>query len=108
MARLLTVLGLLFTIPACAADDRPQLGDIFVAPLYSSVLPSGKKAGVLITQEALSLHQSLSSAKQNIRRLYTSTNELGNNEPSKPFMPAVSGALFLPASTPPKNGWPLL
>ncbi len=108
MAHLLTVLGLLFTIPACAADDRAKLGDVSVAPFYSSDLPSKEKAGVLIKQEALSPHQSLSSAKQNIRLLYTSSNGLGTSELGKPFILAVSGALFLPAGTPPKNGWPLL
>ncbi|HCT08349.1 MAG TPA: lipase [Pseudomonas sp.] len=59
--------------------------------------------GKLLRSEALTPPQSLASAAQNLRILYSSTDGLDNRTPI-----AVSGALFVPKGTPPAGGWPLM
>ncbi|WP_198379027.1 alpha/beta fold hydrolase [Burkholderia ubonensis] len=78
------------------------MGDGGVPDFYTwnQVLPS--QAGKLLRSESLTAKQSLASAGQNIRILYTSVNTLNHHAT------AVSGALFLPKGTPPRDGWPLL
>jgi len=84
-------------------DTRYTLGDGGVSAFYhyEGEIPEGP--GTLLRQEPLEAHQSVPSAAENIRLLYTSTDGLDGETPI-----VVSGALFLPAGTPPEGGWPLL
>ncbi len=84
-------------LPAHAVGDS----DIGAFYRFDGVLD--KAPGTLLRQEPLEPHQSLDYAADNIRLLYSSTEGLFERDHI-----AVSGALFLPKGTPPKNGWPLL
>ena len=70
---------------------------------YTWTDPLPKAPGTLLRSEALTPQQSLASAAQNLRILYTSTDGLDNVTPI-----AVSGALFVPKGTAPAGGWPLM
>lgn len=79
-----------------------NLGDRLLSDFY---VPPGylKTVGSLLRTETLTEAQSLMSAGDNIRLLYTSTDGISNNR-----VTAVSGALYLPEGEPPEGGWPLL
>lgn len=83
--------------------DPHSLGDGGVSSFYQADDLAPAQAGTLLRQEALTREQSLSGAAHNLRLLYTSTSGLDGKSPE-----LVSGALFLPKGTPPKQGWPLL
>lgn len=70
---------------------------------YTWTDPLPKAPGTLLRSEALTPQQSLASAAQNLRILYTSTDGLDNVTPI-----TVSGALFVPKGTAPAGGWPLM
>ncbi|WP_448651853.1 alpha/beta hydrolase [Pseudomonas fluorescens] len=70
---------------------------------YTWTDPLPKAPGTLLRSEALTPQQSLASAAQNLRILYTSTDGLDNVTPI-----TVSGALFVPKGTVPAGGWPLM
>ena len=91
--------------PARAADaaDNSALGDSDIGEFYRIDDVSKQEPGILLRQEPLEEHQSLSRASENIRLLYTSTEGLFAEKTV-----AVSGALFLPIGTAPEGGWPLL
>jgi pimeloyl-ACP methyl ester carboxylesterase len=84
-------------------DTRYTLGDGGISSFYQfdGEIPAGP--GTLLRQEPLQAHQSVPGAAENLRLLYTSTDGLDGETPV-----IVSGALFLPAGTPPEGGWPLL
>jgi pimeloyl-ACP methyl ester carboxylesterase len=79
------------------------LGDSDIGDFYRIADVSEKGPGVLLRQEPLEEHQSLSRAGTNLRLLYTSTDGLFGERTL-----AVSGALFLPKGNAPEGGWPLL
>jgi pimeloyl-ACP methyl ester carboxylesterase len=84
------------------SNARYTLGDGGVSTFYNySEAPS--KPGQLLRQEPLQAHQSVPGASENIRLLYSSTDGLETEAPI-----VVSGGLFLPPGTAPKDGWPLL
>lgn len=79
------------------------VGDSDIGAFYRMAEVPDKAPGTLLRQEPLEAHQSLDYAADNIRLLYSSTEGLFEKD-----IIAVSGALFLPEGTPPKEGWPLL
>lgn len=104
-----------FFLSACAplpqekvheSSETPQvhaLGDSDIGAFYRIANVTDEIPGTLLRQEPLEPHQSLEYAAGNIRLLYSSTEGLfGQSTVS------VSGALFLPEGTPPKEGWPLM
>jgi len=93
----------LSSTPSEATGTRGTLGDGGVSEFYryDGEIPS--TPGILLRQEPLQAHQSIPSAAENIRLLYSSTNGLDGKTPV-----AVSGGLFLPQGEPPESGWPLI
>ncbi|WP_322048800.1 lipase family protein [Paraburkholderia sp. J67] len=85
------------------ADPRLPDGDGGLPAFYtwSNAIPAAP--GQLLRSESLTPSQSLVNAGRNIRILYSSTNGVDNHTPV-----VVSGALYLPKGTPPKDGWPLM
>lgn len=81
----------------------PSLGDGGVSPFYALGEPAPRTPGVLLRTEPLTATQTLASAANGIRILYSSTDGLGGTSPV-----TVSGALFLPNGEAPTGGWPLL
>ena len=79
------------------------VGDSDIGAFYQIDNVRDETPGILLREEPLEEHQSLEYAAGNIRLLYTSTEGLFEQD-----IVAVSGALFLPEGTPPKEGWPLL
>lgn len=94
---------------SCAASDvqrlptGPAAGDMELSGFYRWPGPMPTQPGVPLRDEALPEASQLSAAGESIRLLYTSTDARWQSG----LIP-VSGTLFLPAGTPPENGWPLL
>ena len=93
--------------PAVFAESVPvgggDGGDGGVPTFYTWTDKVPETPGQLLRTEALTPQQSLAEAGQNIRLLYTSTDGIDNHSPR-----VVSGALFVPKGTPPRDGWPLM
>ena len=101
--------GLAFSGVAAATSELDpvwggnSVGDSDIGAFYRIASVTNRSPGTLLRQEPLEAHQSLEYAAGNVRLLYTSTEGLFGKD-----VLAVSGALFLPAGTPPEGGWPLL
>ena len=85
------------------SDPRYTLGDGGISDFYRYDDDVPSIPGLLLRQDPLETQQSVPSAAQSIRLLYTSTDGLKGDTPI-----VVSGGLFLPYGTAPEGGWPLL
>jgi dienelactone hydrolase len=81
----------------------PLVGDMDLSPFYRwrQTLPA--KPGVMLRQELAPAQADITSASLKQRILYTSTDLRW-----KAGIVPVSGTLYLPNSTPPAGGWPLV
>jgi len=86
-----------------APPSDPSQGDGGVSSFYiwEKVIPD--TPGKLLRTEPLPETSGLPDAEKQMRILYTSTDGVDGHTPV-----VVSGSLFVPRGTPPKNGWPLL
>jgi acetyl esterase/lipase len=89
--------------PAALQAPVPELGDGGMSGFYLLKSPLPSRPGILIRTEPLLPAQSLEMADKNIRVLYSSTDGLDGKSPI-----AVSGAIYIPAGTAPKGGWPVI
>ena len=91
-----------FAAGAMPAATDAQAGDGRVSDFYrwSEALPA---PGRLLRQEPLETTLGLAGTGAQYRILYSSTDGITGSGGV-----AVSGALFVPAGTPPKGGWPVL
>lgn len=103
LAWLLTY-GLLICVTASAQSPAPdpQQGDGRVSKFYTWRKTIPTKPGLMLRRESLPSVLGLSGGGQE-RILYSSTDGVGGTKPV-----VVSGAVFLPAGTPPQGGWPIV
>lgn len=83
------------------ADER--FGDGRVSAFYTWDQPIPAEPGRLLRQEPLDARAGLSSAGEQYRILFSSTDGVSGSAPV-----SVSGALFLPRGKPPAEGWPVV
>ncbi|WP_151797660.1 lipase family protein [Acinetobacter bereziniae] len=88
------------------AEVYPEnlVGDSYLSDFYEWDQEIPKKSGTLLRIESLTpSYIGQSEAAEQYRILYSSTSSVHAGQPT-----VVSGAVFIPKGTPPKEGWPLL
>lgn len=96
------VCSLALAQPSSSAEDGADGTDGRMSPFYTwqEALP---KPGTMLRQESLPPALGLDGTSAQYRILYSSTDGISGKGGV-----AVSGALFVPAGTPPPGGWPVL
>lgn len=88
------------------AEELPAghlAGDMDISPFYRWHEEMPTNPGIVLRSEALPVQKHMPASAQALRVLYSSTDERWNTGQI-----AVSGTLFLPSTSAPPGGWPLL
>lgn len=101
LATLGLVTGAEADAPVPASDYRQGDGRISAFYRWQGTMPV--KPGVLLRTETLPPELRLADADRQLRLLYSATDGVTGRG-----LVTVSGALFLPHGTPPKDGWPIV
>jgi dienelactone hydrolase len=85
-----------------AADQLDWIADRFAGAPLANACGSAPGAGAVVRSERLDLPMIAGTGARGLRVLYGST-EGDSGEPT-----IVSGSMFIPAGTPPSDGWPVI